>query len=40
MSKHARRSRRWTGLVLSMALLAVVPQASSAGGRRQGRGRL
>ncbi len=30
MSKHARRSRRWTGLVLSMALLAVVPQAWSA----------
>ena len=31
MSKHARRPRRWTGLVLSMALLAVAPLAWSAG---------
>lgn len=30
MSMHARRSRRLTGLVLSMALLAVVPQAWAA----------
>lgn len=30
MSTHARRSRRLTGLVLSMALLAVVPQAWAA----------
>lgn len=30
MSKHARRSRRWTGLALSMALLAVAPQTWSA----------
>ena len=25
MSMHARRTRRWTGLVLSMGLLAVAP---------------
>jgi len=30
MSTHARRNRRLTGLVLSMALLAVVPQALAA----------
>ncbi|MNU39894.1 Prolyl oligopeptidase family protein [compost metagenome] len=30
MSTHARRNRRLTGLVLSMALLAVVPQAWAA----------
>ncbi|MCW2067975.1 UNVERIFIED_ORG: dipeptidyl aminopeptidase/acylaminoacyl peptidase [Stenotrophomonas maltophilia] len=30
MSMHARRNRRLTGLVLSMALLAVVPQALAA----------
>lgn len=30
MSMHARRNRRLTGLVLSMALLAVVPQAWAA----------
>ena len=27
MSMHARRTRRWTGLVLSMGLLAVAPLA-------------
>lgn len=30
MSTHTRRNRRWTGLVLSMALLAVAPVAWSA----------
>ena len=29
MSMHARRTRRWTGLVLSMGLLAVAPLASA-----------
>ncbi len=30
MSMHARRTRRWTGLVLSMGLLAVAPLAWAA----------